>query len=464
MGGMISTRTLRIGDRERRLYLERLQSLYGKEIAGEQDLIPSQQFVIEQKRHQLNTGFVVGVSCPELSPKRLLISATQKCSFSCSHCWVFASPKATCSLDPKAFKAIFNNMPSDCLPQWTVTGGEFFLLPYWSDVLENFPIQCIYTNAFWGHPAENCKKYISDIGKALEKNPRIERKRFTLILSYDRYHIQGAGCQFPLATAVARIVDHLYESVPDVSVRISYTQDPADEEMVDPVIVELARDGYQISKTDISQKNNNIRTVSFSYSKRKGPTKELFVDMFPATPICRGLFLHPRRKREALSEETDQLSALDSLNGSRSYHQYAVGPDGGVALYETLYAPPVSFLLGNLIYEPWEQIEKRITCDPIAFTLKREGIGPILRFMKQFEPELLRNLAPDIQTIQQFLYLVFLNPLRRLLLNAFLLDELWGKYIFSCNKNHTIHQMKALLKTEHCPERERKILDFYGVG
>jgi hypothetical protein len=455
---------MRIEDAERRPYLERLRSFYGKEIVAEQDLAQSRQLLIEHKRHRLNARFISNVSHLDFFPKRLLISATQKCTFSCSHCWVFASPKTTCSLDSQALNAIYHNVLSDPPPGWTVTGGEFFALPYWSDVLERFPIQCIYTNAFWGHPVENCRRQIAIIRKALENNSGIDTKRFTIILSYDRFHVESVGSEFPLAVAVAGIIDQLYESVPDVSIRISHTNDPADEDMFDPVIVELKKYGYQINRTRFSEKNTKIRTISFMYSKGKGMLKELSVDMFPLTPICRGLLLGESKKAQTDTEDTDQLSALESLHNPRAYHQYAVGPDGGVSLYEILYAPPVTYYLGNLVHESWVKIEERIKRDPIAITLRQDGMGSIIGFMKKFEPELLSNIIADIQTVQQLLYLIFLNPKRRLLLNAFLLNELCKNNLFNCHHGHTARQMSALLEIEHRLEREKRILEFYGVG
>lgn len=461
---MINTRIMRIEDQERRPYFDVLQSLYGKKIAAEQDLVQSRQLFIEHKRHRLNACFISTVSHSDLFPKRLLISATQKCTFNCAHCWVFASPKAICSLDLKAFNAIYDHLLSDTPPEWTITGGEFFALPYWSDILRCFPVQCLYTNAFWGHPAENCKRQIEKLRRALENNSGIDRRRFTMILSYDRHHVEGAGKVFPLSTAVAGIIDQLYESVPDASVRISHTIDPGDLDRFAPVFVELEKSGFQIRRTRRSEANKNIRTISFTYSRGKGPVKEVSVDMFPTTPICRGLLMKIRKNAMPVPEVMDKISAIDSFHRSRAFHQYTVGPDGGVALYETLYAPPVPFFLGNLVHEPWKEIEERIRHDPIVITLRHEGMRPFMAFMKKFEPKLLASIVADIQTVQQLLYLIFLNPERRLLLNTYLLNELSKRNVFNSHQVRLDKQMSDLMEVEHPLERKKRLLDIYGIS
>jgi hypothetical protein len=461
---MINTRIMRIEDLERKPYVEVLRSLYGKQVAAERDFVQSRQLFIEQKRHGLNARFVSNVSHLDLYPKRLLISATQKCTFNCAHCWVFASPRAGCSLDFDGFKAIYDHLLSDTPPEWTITGGEFFALPYWSDILGSFPVQCLYTNAFWGYPAENCMRQIQKLRKELENNPGIDRKRFTMILSYDRYHVDGAGRFFPLSIAVAGIIDQLYKSVPDASVRISHTVDPRDIDRFDPVLAELEKSGFQIRRTRRSEKNKNIRTISFAYSRGNGPVKELFVDMFPPTPVCRGLLMKNRENEMPVPELTDKIAVIDSLHCSRAFHQFTVGPDGGVAIYETLYAPPVPFYLGDLVHEHWKEIEERIRHDPIIITLKHDGMRPFMTFMKKYEPKLLDNIAADIQTVQQLLYLIFLKPERRLLLNAYLLNRLLKRSVFNSHQVRLDKQMSGLIETEQSLERMKRMFDIYGIN
>ncbi|MBN2535034.1 MAG: hypothetical protein JXB88_19290 [Spirochaetales bacterium] len=481
-------RNMDIEEAEKQLYFEYLQSFYGKNILDREDLDPSRQSLYEDRRHEFNSNVQLDSENMDIVPGRLLISVTQKCPSHCAHCWVFGSPLATCSLSTNELQAIYNHTLSDRSPGWTLSGGEFFILPHHAEILERFPVQCIYTNGYWGHPAGKCSLYIENFKNALNKNPVIDKSRFYLILSYDRYHREGIGSSFPLATAVARIIHSLYEIMPEISIRISHIEDHLiyndnrylvnyyrastqlkpnynyircsnNKNDFHTIIHELEDMGYECEKTERNDKNFNINTLSFSYSKTNGMKKELFVDIFPATPVCRALFLCKPEETPLLKNPgKNSLADLSFEHTTRRYH-YTIGPDGGVGLYEILYAPPVPYRLGNLIHQPWETIEKRILHDPIAMTLRTKGLSPFIRFMETYYQDIFQAISGHIKTIQQFLYLVLLNPGRKLLLNTYLLEEFTATH-----ENGLREKINNCLETKQVMDRDRNILDLYGVN
>jgi hypothetical protein len=448
---------MQINHSEKLLYFKYLKKYFGREIVHEDDLNTEYQRHIEIQRHKFNSYFESNIGGLDLNPKRLLINITQKCTFSCQHCWVFGSPSAKSSLSLNDLKSIEKNILSDNPPNWTISGGEFFCLPYYPKVLEQFPIQCVYSNAFWGHPEKKSQEYTEKIAKALDKNLKINKNRFTLILSYDIYHIKSCGANFPLSIAIARIIDTFYKKMPEISIRISHTLCKDDENKYNPIIKELENFGFEITKTEQDDNHSNINTISYSYTKENGIVKELFIDIFPATYISRGLFLEEKNELQLFEKQT-------IIENNSFRYQYTIGPDGGLGLYEILYAPPVPYFLGRLVDESWKTIEERLMHDPIAMTLKKEGIKPILHFMDIYYHELFNSISTQYQTIQQILYLILLNPGRRLLLNTYLLSELVSKEQSNVTLRTHYQKIISILDNTNKAEREKENLNLYKIN
>jgi hypothetical protein len=449
---------------ESRRYAAKLREIYGEKIADPRDLNSEFQCLVETKRHRLNARFDPLFRKPDLYPKRILVSATQFCTSQCPHCWVYASPESDCGLNFDDLNTIHRNLenPERPTPAWSVSGGEFFALRDFQEILGRFPIQCVYTNAFWGKTDRSCRIFTEKIAKALRANPGIDIKRFSVILSYDRFRLTGRDGRFPQAAAIARIIRMLDEALPEISIRISHAVDLREEDDLESILQELRKRGYRTEKTTHEEKNSDIRTESFACSKGDNGRRELFVDHFPVTPIGRGLFLAgTREKRPPETKNGDPLEKMTS-GESHPFHQYTIGPDGGVGLYEVLYSPPVPHRLGNLLHESWDRVENRILHDPIAMTLRIRGLEPVVRLMKKYDSESLQRMLPHLRTIQQFLFLVLLNATRRLFLNAHLLREMKEENLVGCRDPECWDQVKNRIGNSDS-DRRTEMTSLYGV-
>jgi hypothetical protein len=409
---------MELEEAERAAYLSSLRSAYGDEIYSDDMVLQaSHQRNCEVLRHNMNSRVQFNIGEVDCAPHRLLVSITQRCTFACSHCWVFGSPTADCSLSLDELDAIHLHTSANRSPRWTVSGGEFFTLPYFAEVLKRYPIDCVFTNGFWGYPKDRCRRYVKRIVAALRENRHLRNNTLTFILSYDTYHVDAGGNHLPLAIAIADIIAEFYETLPQANLRISHARNSPEDAGYQDVISALEKEGFSILQTAQLDHNGNIATVSYRYQKQAGLAKELFVDTYPVTPICRAL-LHNHRLDSSSSTTCDS-----TVSSPRARYQYALGPDGGVGLYQILYAPPVPYCLGNLVDEPWSAIAERVARDPIAVTLDKDGISPIVSFLERYYPTLRQSLTPSFHITQQFLYLVLLDPTRRLLLNTYLLRQ-----------------------------------------
>lgn len=451
------TQLMEVNAAERAGYLFSLRSAYGDEIlANNLGLQASHQRSCEALRHSLNSRLRSEVAEIDRDPRRLLVSATQRCTFACSHCWVFGSPATGCFLSLDELDAIYRHTSADHSPRWTVSGGEFFTLPHFAEVLKRYPIDCVFTNGFWGYPEDRCRRYVERIAAALRDNRYLREGVLTFILSYDTYHVDAGGRSLPLAAAIASIIAEFYETLPCTNLRISHARSGPEDAGYRDVIRTLETKGFSVSPTARLDHNGNIASVSYRYQKQGGLTKELFVDTYPITRVCRALLHQP-----VLAPGSS--AAYDAAgNSPRARYQYAVGPDGGVGLYQILYAPPVPYRLGDLVHEPWSVITERVNKDPVAVTLDKDGTGPIVSFLNRYYPTLMRSLTPGLQTTQQFLYLVLLDPDRRLLLNAYLLRESHnlGRLVYmDTDLQGLVHNV---LETTDTASRHRSLRELYA--
>jgi hypothetical protein len=408
-----------LGDAERMGYFSALRRVFGDGIlADETGLDASRQRATEEFRQRMNRGFVPASGTSGREPKRLLVTVTQRCTFHCSHCWLFASPEAELSLSLDELDAIDRNTSIDNSPSWTVSGGEFFTLPHFAEVLRRYPIDCVYTNGFWGFPAARCSEYIDRIAEAVAGNTRRGDRPLTLILSYDSFHAAAAGTHLPLATAIAGIVAECYRRLPAVAIRISHAQRESGDTRYLDVVRALESGGFSVAHAEAQERNGRITVLAYRYWADGGAVKQMFVDTYPVTAICRALL------DDCTAGTWPEAPGPGWQEQPRARHQYTVGPEGGLGLYEVLYAPPVPYLLADVVHERWSVIEERIIRDPIAVTLQSDGAGPVMSFLDRFYPALARALAARCPSVQAFLHLAMLDPERRLLLNSYLADRL----------------------------------------
>lgn len=408
-----------LGDTERAGYFNALRRLYGEDvIADETGLDASRQRAAEELRQRINHGFSPAAGTAGREPKRLLVTVTQRCTFHCSHCWLFASPTAGASLSLDELDAIDRNASMDYTPGWTISGGEFFTLPHFAEALRRYPIDCVYSNGFWGFPAERRREYIDRSAQAVAGNTRRGDRPLTLILSYDSYHAAAAGTRLPLATAIAGIIADCYRRMPAVGIRISHAQSETGDTRFLDVVRALQAEGFSVTHTGAQERNGSIAVLPYLYSADGCTVKQMFVDTYPVTAVCRALL--DDRPAGAWPE----APSPGWNERPRARHQYTVGPDGGLGLYEILYAPPVPYRLADVVHAPWSAIEERIVRDPIAVTLQNDGNEPIMSFLERFYPALTRALVARCHSVQALLYLAMLDPERRLRLNAYLADRL----------------------------------------
>jgi hypothetical protein len=213
--------------------------------------------------------------------------------------------------------------------------------------------------------------------------------------------------------------------------------------------------GFRISAAKRLEKNANIANILYEYQKEGNKIKELWVDTYPISRVCRAVMLAP--------SETLNLDGQNMLQSSpKARYEYAVGPDGGVGAYQILYAPPVPYWVGDLVQEPWQVIAERAAIDPIAVSLNRAGTIGIVQFMKEYHPNLLHTIKESLPMTQPFLYHVLLDPARRMHLNAYLLLELIEEGYLCCTNTETLEKVRNLVHAKSKEERWQWIEHIYG--
>lgn len=448
-------RLMEIEVNEQQSYLAALRAAFGENILQHENGLSTHcQREWEYRRHTFNAQLQLSSQNKIQPPDRLLISATQRCTFACSHCWVFSSPTANCSLSMEDLSAIHEHTTSNNPPRWTISGGEFFMLPYYAEALAKFSIDCVFSNGFWGMPEERCEHYVKKIAAALAANPFIKEHTPTFILSYDSFH-QDASNSAQLAESVAVIIATLYELCPNAAIRISHAQQNEDDQSYLEIIRRMKERGFRISSAERLEKNANIANILYEYQKEGNKIKELWVDTYPISRVCRAVMLAPS---EPLTLNTHNV--LQSSPKAR--YEYAVGPDGGVGAYQILYAPPVPYWVGDLVQEPWQVIAERAAIDPIAVSLNRAGTTGIVQFMKEYHPNLLQLIEESLPMTQPFLYHVLLDPARRMHLNAYLLLELIEEGTLCCTNTETLEKVRNLVYAKSKEERWQWIEHIYG--
>lgn len=439
-------------------YFVRLRFAYGPEIVGDDaGLQTAYQRRYEILRHRFNAHFRPVPGTIDRTPRRLLLSITQHCTFTCSHCWVFGSPSATCSLDMDDLDAIHQHTVTDQVPRWTVSGGEFFSLPYFAQVLQRFPVDCIYSNGFWGYPKERCHRYVKEIATALHANPSVQEDKLTLILSYDMYHSEADSRSVPLAEALANIIAELYEVMPGIKIRISHAYRSPEDATYENVTNAVRQAGFTTFRTARLDHNGNIASLSYHYQKNGGPEKDIFIDTYPVALVGRSLLNSP------VEPLNSSLVGESGKSSPRARYQYALGPDGGVGLYQVLYAPPVPYWVGDLVHESWGAIEQRLTVDPLALTVEVDGIAPILSFLELYYPILLKSLA-HLPVIQQLLYLILLDPERRLFLNTWLSHRMLAHGRLLCGNPDLQKRIEHVIDLQEGACRQQQLGSLYGYS
>ena len=408
---------MKINSCEQNAYFHHLREIYGEDVITDEAFLKTAvQREFEWQRHDMNAQLTPKSSASNVKSDRFLFIPLQKCTFKCQHCWVFGSPDSDCVLNEEHLCSIKQNIGH--IQQVTVSGGEFFLHPSFRKILSDFPVQCIYTNGFWGYPNSNCHFYLQDIKAAVDINPQINPNRLTMILSFDNFHSENFHSS--AEEALSGIISAAYELFPDMNLRISQTNNGPVASSVTPVIEALKASGFSVLQNEKVSSNGNIKTISYQYSKNGLPVKTLFADIFPLTRIGRAVFQKSYFSPEKWWE-----------NMPLSRHQFTIGPDGGVGLYEILYAPPVPYCAGNLIEATWNQIAETILRDPIAITLQASCLSFIWEYLHTHHHKLALRLRQNTQSVQQFMYLLLIEPERRLQLNRFLTERLYHAGIWN---------------------------------
>ena len=450
-------RLMEINKAERHDYFSALKAIFGDEIIrSERALSTGFQREWEILRHCFNARLGIEGSNIPLDPERLLISTTQQCTFSCSHCWVFASPQAECSLSIEDLDAIYEHTSANSTARWTVSGGEFFTLPYYTGILKKYPIDCVFTNGFWGFPETRCRKFVEKIASALSVNPYTKDHPLTFILSYDSFHLKSGGGGEKLAAAIANIIACFYEILPKIRIRISHSQCcPSDMNFMDVLNV-LSEKGFTVFPSDQHDQNANIHNILYSYQRQGFPKLELWVDTYPVSQVCRALIYNHR------PNSTPNMIQSAATKSPKTRYQYTVGPDGGVGMYQVLYAPPVPYWLGDLVCEPWHRIVERAARDPIALSLIHNGVNSIIEFMKEYYPVLGQAIKCSLPVAQSYLYYILLDPTRRFHLNSYLVKKLSDQGYVTCTELELFESVKRSLRMKNLNDHQKAVFDLYG--
>jgi len=446
---------------ERFAYEAGLRRVYGETIVtGTLALEAAHQRRCEQLRHALASRFRWPAIESE-PPGRLLVQITQRCTLTCPHCWAFARPDTRCSLTLSDLEAIHLNTASSGTT-WSVSGGEPFVLSYFPEVLRRFPIDCVFTNASWGHPAAECEARLHATARALRENPHVPSKGVTFILSFDVFHLQGCRAGLPLADAVARVAAGLWESVPGARVRISHARRSPGDVAYEQVFRELGAAGFRVDQVEPVERNGDI-AISYWRVGRPGQAPHaLAVDCYPVASVCRAVVSADGEPPVVYSQAGGAGEANQAARRPR--HRFTIGADGGVGLYQILHSPPGPYWVGNAITEAWPIIAARTSRDPIAVTLREQGPGALLDTLCRHFGELSARLSQTTQGVQEHLYLALLDPERRLLLNTELLRGLLGRGRVACLDPTLPAQMDKVLDAQGAESRLAALRQLYGLN
>jgi hypothetical protein len=446
-----------VGAAERPAYLAGLRERYGEGLATAAALEAAHQRRWEHARHRLLERWRFPAPV-DAAVGRLLVSLTQRCTFRCPHCWAFADPAARATLGLTELDAIHRNT-GQAGATWTLSGGEPFALPHLAEALRRYPIDCVYTNGAWGLPDGVRRVRLRELAHALSENPHPAARSVTFIISFDSFHEAGSPPGFPLATAVARAVAGLLQDVPGARVRLSHAHRQMGDVGYEQVFAQLEAAGHRVVRTDHRECNGDIETVHWRVGREGQPPQEVPVDSYPAAPVCRAI-VTGTGTRPRLAEPERPRTPAASARLAR--HRFTLGADGGIGLYQILHAPPVPYWLGDPVKEPWDTIAARAARDPLAIALREQGAGPILEALSRFDAELGHALSSSALGVQELMYLILLDPERRLLLTMDLLRGLVRSGRARCLELGTQDRVDAALDAPAGVARQealRRLLD-----
>lgn len=430
-----------IEDFEKVTYVKQLKDMFGDNIVQNlDDLDPWLQAETEFIRHDLNSMFVPGekgIRTDHWAPGNLLLIATQKCSARCEHCLIFSSPKTKVFLPKEKIANVFAGQYGASIKDLSLSGGEIFLHQDFKEIISSYSVQSVVTNAFWAKNKDVCRKKILEFKDALYSNPKIDKSEFFFGFSVDRIHMKDKTVSLE---SIANVIEVLYEEIPEIKIDLMKVNLLDEGTLIDLFAI-LSERGYEV----IANKDQDIYDVNFSgkvpfvIQKQGKPetARPLYIDSFPLVPVGRASLLDP--KEFNFKSREDMLSLLDTKAlksvyvDSEEEYQYVVGPDGSVSMHNIYLIPPAPVNAGNFNYESWDQIVERIARDPIAVYSRMNKMDVIFNAMARKYPDFAEILKNKAVSTQQLIYMILLNPERRMFINMILLKDALSNGILQAN-------------------------------
>lgn len=434
-----------IEDFEKINYLKELKEKFGQDIVKNiDDLDPWLQAETEIMRHNINEMFLPGdkgIKTKHWAPGNILLIATQKCSARCEHCLIFSSPKTKVFLPKEKIAGVFAGKYGEGIENLSLSGGEIFMHQDFQEIISNYSVQSIVTNAFWAKNKDVCRKKILEFKDALYSNDKIDKSEFYFGISVDRIHMKDNSISL---NSIANVIEVLYEEMPEIKIDLMKVSLKQEGTLIDLFNV-LAERGYEIitdDKQDNMEESAGKKTI-FSIKKvnTADTARPLYIDSFPLVPVGRASLLNPDefnyKSREEMLDLLNNKSLKSVYVDNKEQYQYVVGPDGSVSMHNIYLIPPAPVNAGNFNYESWDKIIGRIAKDPIAIYSRMNKMDTMFEAMASYYPDFADELKDKAVATQQLVYMILLNPERRMFLNMLLLKDAVDNNILKVNPEHT---------------------------
>lgn len=416
---------------EKLQYMQDLKAKYSEDLfMNLDDFDPWLQAESEYIRHDINSLFLPaenGIQPEHWAPDNILLIATQQCSAKCEHCLIFSSPRTKVYLNQNGMDNVFGGKYGNAIEDFSLSGGEIFMHPEFYDIMSKYPVHSIVTNAYWAKSKETCRKKILEFKEAIYANDKIDKSSFYFGFSLDRMHMQDKSVSLE---AIANVVETLYYEVPEVKIDLMKVNLKG-EENVKKLFDILEERGFDVIVkdasviTDIDVVGKDIFVIQ---EKGKPETaREVYIDSFPLVPVGRAALLDDNefnyKDKDNLLRMLDKNSLKSQYLNTEDKYQYVVGPDGSVSIQNIYLVPPAPVNIGNFNDESWDKIINRVASDPVAIYSRINKLDVMFNALAKRYPDFADSLKAKAVAPQQLLYMMLLNPERRMFLNLVLLKD-----------------------------------------
>jgi hypothetical protein len=430
-------------------YYHALKNVYGNDVIIDNfDLSSDFQEVVEKRRYLLNSTFQIGKNGLEIKkwePGHILLLGTQYCTMKCQHCILFCSPETKLELPINVFDSIFSDAMINKIKGVSLSGGEIFLHKDIFHIVKSYPVKSIVTNGVWTTDTESLNCFLTKFKISLKENPFFKHGEFYFTISLDKNHLNNEGIAL---CNISYIITWIYDNLKDVKLCLERVQIENDESL--NKLFDLLKSRGLIIQTSNYRKTVNINSYisSFSIKKQGHQERAIYVDNFPNIPLGRSLLYKAYSMNESKKEvdrcKISTLTLKSQYVDLDSNFQYVIGPDGNITIHNVYLIPPNPYIVGNFIHENWDTILNRVSRDPIAIMIRNEKVDKIINLIEDDYTDFYTNIASNSDSIQQLLYLLLLNPERRIYINLLALRYcIENDYLKTSSKS-----IKAVLKKD----------------